>query len=71
MDALTDDGLVVLGGPVGEGDGEDALLVVALPSIAAVHERLAPDPWMRGGVLETRSVERWNVLLDARLGVDQ
>ncbi len=72
MDGLTDDGVVVLGGPVGEGDGEDALLVVALPTIAAVRARLAPDPWMRDGVLATRTVERWNVLLDNRLsGVDQ
>jgi len=72
MDGLTDDGVVVLGGPVGEGDGEDAVLVVALSSVAAVHERFAADPWTRDGHLTTRSVERWNVLLDKRLSsVDQ
>jgi uncharacterized protein YciI len=67
MHGLTDAGVVVLGGLVGEGDGEDALLVVALPSEAAVRERLAGDPWLRDGVLATRTVERWNVLLDSRL----
>ena len=28
MDALTEEGVVVLGGPIGEGDGDDSLLVV-------------------------------------------
>jgi hypothetical protein len=31
--------LVVLGGPVGEGDGDDALLVMNLPGEAAVRGR--------------------------------
>jgi uncharacterized protein len=72
MDGLTEDGVVVLGGPVGEGDGEDAVLVVDLPDEASVRERLAPDPWMKDGTLLTRTVEPWTILLDSRLGgVDQ
>jgi uncharacterized protein YciI len=67
MDALTDEGLVVLGGPVGEGDGDDALLVVELPDESTVRARLAGDPWYRDGMLRIRDVERWNVLLDSRL----
>lgn len=67
VDALAAEGVVVLGGPVGEGDGDDALLIVDLPSEAAVRQRLAVDPsadsmlviksvrpgsvWLRGGAL--------------------
>jgi hypothetical protein len=29
MDALAEEGFVILGGPMGEGDGENALLIVA------------------------------------------
>jgi uncharacterized protein YciI len=62
MDALTDEGFVVLGGPVGEGDGEDALNVVEADSVAEVKARLAEDPWGKD-MLATRSIEPWTILL--------
>jgi uncharacterized protein YciI len=62
MDALVDEGFVVLGGPVGEGDGDDALLVVRATGEAEIHERLAADPWSPHR-LTTRAVERWQVWL--------
>jgi len=43
MDALVDDGIVVLGGPVGEGDGKHVLLVVDVAE-AEIRARLAADP---------------------------
>jgi hypothetical protein len=64
MDALVDDGFILLGGPL-EGD-RDALHIVDAPSEQAVHERLAEDNWTQDGKLETVSVERWTVLLDGR-----
>jgi hypothetical protein len=65
MDALVDDGFVVLGGPL--GDGSRVLLVCAAASEAAVRERLAADPWHgAAGMLEIASVEPWEVLLDGR-----
>lgn len=64
MDALAEEGFVVLGGPLGEGDGDDALLVVDAESETAVRERLATDPWPEG-MLTTASIRRWNVLLRA------
>lgn len=64
MDELTEDGVVVLGGPVGEGDGEDALLVVDLESEAAIRACLADDPW-GDDMLTIRSVEPWSVWLGA------
>jgi uncharacterized protein YciI len=62
MDALAEEGIVVLGGPVGEGDGEDALLVVDLESEAAIRARLAGDPWS-DDMLTIKSVEPWSVWL--------
>jgi uncharacterized protein len=64
MDRLVAEGVVVLGGPVGEGDGEDALLVVAADSEAEVRSSLAADPWGEE-MLATRSVEPWTVFLRA------
>ena len=65
MDALTEDGFVVLGGPVGEGDGEDAVNVVEADTVEAVRARLAEDPWGED-MLATRSVEPWTILLRRR-----
>ena len=62
MDALTERGTVVLGGPLGEGDGHDALLVLDVPDEAAAHAVLAPDPW-EGHLLTTSRAEPWTVLL--------
>ena len=62
MDALTDEGFVVLGGPIGEGDGEDTLQVVDAESEAVVRARLAEDPWGED-MLVTKSVEPWQVWL--------
>jgi uncharacterized protein YciI len=62
MDSLVEEGFVVLGGPVGEGDGEEALLVVEAADEAAVHARLAGDPWP-DELLRTASVRPWQVVL--------
>lgn len=64
MDALAEEGTVILGGPVGEGDGEDTLLVVAVESEAAIRARLADDPW-GNEMLTIVSVEPWSVWLRA------
>jgi len=62
MDDLAERGIVVLGGPLGEGDGHDALLVLDVPDEAAAHAVLAPDPW-EGHLLTTSRAEPWTVLL--------
>jgi uncharacterized protein YciI len=64
MDALAEEGVVILCGPVGEGDGEDTLLVVAAESEAAIRARLADDPWGTE-MLTIVSVEPWSVWLRA------
>jgi uncharacterized protein YciI len=64
MDALADDSTIVLGGPL--ESGEKTLLIINVESKQAVDRLLADDPWVPMGLLRTVTVERWEVLLDAR-----
>jgi uncharacterized protein YciI len=61
MNRLAHDGVIVLGGPF--GDGERTLLVFEAPSETAVRAALAPDPWTAMGLLEIESVTPWTILL--------
>ncbi len=61
MNALVDEGFVLLGGPL-EGD-RDVLLIVTAGSEAEVRGRLAADPWQRTGMLTTTAIEGWTILL--------
>ena len=64
MDALVDDGFVLLGGPI--GDGRRVMLLVEAEDEREIRDRLAADPWLPG-VLEIESVEPWSLWLgDAR-----
>ena len=65
MDALTDDGFVVLGGPLGDEE-MNFLLIIDAESEQEIHARFADDPWTPLGLLRTAKVERWEILLDAR-----
>jgi uncharacterized protein len=67
MDGLVEEGAIVLGGPVGEGEGEDVLLVFAMDSEAAVRAKLAEDPWPKT-VIAIKSIEPWSVWLRAPAG---
>jgi hypothetical protein len=62
MDALVEERFIVIGGPVGEGDGENTLLVIQAESEDAVRARLAEDPWSES-VLRVEWVEPWSVWL--------
>jgi uncharacterized protein YciI len=64
MDALAQEGVVVLGGPIGEGDGDNALLIIDAASEAALRAHLAEDPWA-DGLLSIESVRPWSVWLRA------
>jgi uncharacterized protein YciI len=64
MDALVDDGFVVLGGPLGEG--ERVMVVVEEEDEDEVRRRFAQDPWLPAGILEIASIEPWTIWLDAR-----
>jgi len=62
MDALVDEGFILLGGPL-EGERE-VLHIVAASSEQEVRDRLAEDNWERNGMLTTTTVEGWTILLD-------
>lgn len=62
MDGLVDEGFVVLGGPIGVGDGDNTLLIVNGEDEAAVRARLQDDPWFEG-VLTIESIRPWSVWL--------
>ena len=61
MDALADDGFVVLGGPL--GDGPTTMLIVDSGSEDEIRERLAADPWTPLGLLAISKIEPWELLL--------
>jgi hypothetical protein len=63
MDALVDDGFIVLGGPLAD-DGRVALAVEAA-SPEAVRETLARDPWSETH-LRVDAIEPWTIRLDGR-----
>src|SRR6185503_7809241 len=64
MDELTENGFVMLGGPLGDEEAE-AMLVVNSPDEAAVHAMLARDPWRAAGLLSTPRVRRWTIFLES------
>jgi uncharacterized protein YciI len=61
MDALVEDGFVVLGGPLGNGD--EVLLIVRAGSEAEIEARLAEDPWLPMEVLRIGRIDRWQIWL--------
>lgn len=65
MDALAEDGFVVVGGPL--ADGPRTLLIVNARSEREVRRRLDDDPWTPMELLTIASVEPWQVLLGADL----
>jgi uncharacterized protein len=62
MDALAEEGFVVLGGPIGEGDGENTMLVIDAPDEESVRARLAEDPWPEE-MLTIESIRSWSIWL--------
>jgi hypothetical protein len=63
MDALVDDGFIVLGGPL--GDEVRVVHAVEAESDAAIRARLAEDPWS-GSHLVIEAIDPWTIRLDGR-----
>jgi uncharacterized protein YciI len=62
MDGLAEEGFVVLGGPVGDGDGDTTMLVVDAPDEVTIRARLAEDPWPED-LLTIESIRPWSIWL--------
>src|SRR5579859_2465940 len=69
MDGLVDDGFLILGGPV--GNGEQTLHVIEAAGEQDVTTRLAQDPWARAGLLKVGVIEPWALWLDSRPAHDR
>lgn len=65
MDALVDDGFVLLGGPL--DDEHRVVLIVESDSAESVRATLARDPWHESHLV-VDSVDRWTIRLDGRSG---
>jgi uncharacterized protein YciI len=52
---------LVASGPTGSGDG--ALLVFEAASAADVEKQLDADPYAHGGLIASRSVTEWDIVL--------
>jgi uncharacterized protein YciI len=64
MDALADEGFVILGGPLGPpGDDRTFLLVMDADSEEAIRARLDADPWTPTRMLHIARIEPWHILL--------
>lgn len=62
IDALVEDGFIVLGGPFSDEGG--AMIVVRAESETEVRVRLEPDPWYRNEILQFVGVHRWEIYID-------
>jgi uncharacterized protein YciI len=67
MNTLADQRFVLFGGPLaGTEEGHvRVLLIVDADSEAAIHRRIADDPWAATGRLRTVSIEAWKILVGA------
>ena len=64
MDCLVDDGLIIVGGPVGTGDHTAHLIEGETPR--EIRARLAEDLWAKDHHLAVGSLEPWARWLDGR-----
>jgi uncharacterized protein YciI len=64
MDDLAEEGVILLGGPIGEGDGDNTLLVFDAADESEVRARLAGDPWPEE-LLTIESIRPWSIWLRA------
>jgi uncharacterized protein YciI len=60
VDRLGEQGVVVLGGPLGDPDFGPALLVFAAESEDDVRAHLSEDPWV-DTILRVEDVQRWSI----------
>lgn len=66
-DDLFDRDVIILGGPIGDGGGEDVgLLAVVAADEDEVRSIFAEDPWALIGVLRIKEVRPWTLWLDRR-----
>lgn len=64
MDGLVEDGFLIVGGPL--GNGERTLHLVDAEDDVTIAARFAMDPWAVADMLRIGSIEPWALWLDGR-----
>ena len=64
VDALFDDGVVILAGPFADGSG--SMVILDAESEQAAREIFQNDPWAQKDILVAAVVKEWTIFLDAR-----
>ena len=67
IDGLAEQGVIVLGGPVGDPDFGPALLILAAESEDEVYTHLSEDPWLNT-TLRVENVQRWSIWIGSLPG---
>ena len=66
MDRLADEGFILAGGPL--DDGEHTLHMVEADDEQEVAVRMGADPWAARGLLRIGALQRWSLWLGSRPG---
>jgi uncharacterized protein YciI len=66
MDSLVDDGFLILGGPLGDVEGERTMHAIEAADEQEIRERFAQDPWAPMELLRIAKIEPWTIWLDGR-----
>lgn len=68
IDDLVDQGFIFMGGPLVDETELPcgALLIVNANDENEVTEKLKDDPWFERGILKMKSINRWEIFIDAR-----
>jgi uncharacterized protein YciI len=64
IDRLSEDGTIPLGGPVGDIDGQDVVLVIRAANEDEARAMFVDDPWM-DSILRIDSIEPWTLWIGA------
>ena len=64
MDGLVDDGFIIVGGPI--GDGDRTMHAIEAADEEEIRARFARDPWAPMGLLTVGTIEPWTIWLDGR-----
>jgi uncharacterized protein YciI len=64
MDALFDEGKVILGGPFNDDSG--SMVILAVESVEAARVIFQSDPWAQHDILRASEFKEWIIFLDAQ-----
>ncbi len=64
MDRLVEEGLIIIGGPV--GTGEHTAHLIESEDAGEIRARLAEDPWAKDNHLMVGALDPWALWLDGR-----